>query len=337
MTMRTFFITSALIFIAVCFAAGQAGQGGQAGSAEQAANNRPSVTAKFVPDSVMIGDHFYLEVEVEKDIMQLVEFPTFEKGVIAEKMEILLEGGVDTISNDGRRVTLGKKYLLTCFDAGMYRSGRYPLLFAGKNITDTVWSADSLRLFVGTFQIDTLTQTIYDSKPTLKVPLLLGEVHGYIIAVWLLIVAILAAIYFIRKYIRGKGVAGIIPESEPPHVKAIRELEKLHSQKLWQSGKTKQYYTSITDILREYLEQRYSIPAMESTSQEIMSAMEEIGLDNDNRQRLSEILLTADYVKFAKHIPGEERNEASYNSAYYFVEETKPMPVPEETEKGEGE
>ena len=111
---------------------------------------------------------------------------------------------------------------------------------------------------------------------------------------------------------------------EPPHVAAIRRLEKLHAQKLWQSGKQKLYYTGMTDILREYIGRRYPIKAMEMTSQEILDRLAGDQMPERPYGRLRDILLTADFVKFAKYVPDADRNEQLYTDAYYFVEETKP-------------
>ena len=85
----------------------------------------------------------------------------------------------------------------------------------------------------------------------------------------------------------------------------------------------KLYYTGITDILRQYLSSRYPIKAMEMTSKEIIGRMEKESLSDVSMKRLSDILLTADFVKFAKYIPDADQNEAAYTDAYYFVEETK--------------
>ena len=120
---------------------------------------------------------------------------------------------------------------------------------------------------------------------------------------------------------------GISEKIFPPHVCAIRQLETLHNQKLWQSGKQKQYYTGITDILRRYIGDRYRVKAMELTSQEILDEMERQRLSGEAADRLKNILLTADFVKFAKFVADAERNEEVYSDAYYFVEQTKETEV----------
>ena len=110
---------------------------------------------------------------------------------------------------------------------------------------------------------------------------------------------------------------------EPAHIVAIRELEKLSNQKLWQNGKVKEYYSRLTEILREYLDGRYGVGAMEMTSDEIVAAMKAAEVEPKYITKLGELLSESDLVKFAKYIPSEECHEESYNTVYYFVEESK--------------
>lgn len=297
------------------------------------AQERPVMNARFVPDSVMIGDRYYLEVQVEKDVMQIVEFPEFPSGTVAGDMEIVQEFAPDTLSVDGRRVVIGKKYLLTCFDAGVYRTEPFPAIYIDKNIIDTLWSKDSLQLTVTTFQIDTLTQTIYDIKQPMRIPVRFGEFAGYLFMGLAILILLVAGYIWLRRRLRKRPAGEEAAPDRPPHVIAIEKLERLNSQKLWQSGKYKHYYTGITDILREYMESRYRIPAMEMTSSEILQNLKTVIDDRTVMDKLSSVMLTADLVKFAKYTPDTETNEKVYFEAYYFVEETSSLPaeiLPEE-------
>lgn len=292
------------------------------GAGKETAEGAPVVRARFEPDSVGIGDAFLLRVEVEKDIVQQIGFPQFDNNKLGDVVEIMEESACDTLAREGRRVTLGKSYRLISFDEGIYRMGHFPMLYMDKNITDTLYSRDSLNLFVGTYQIDTATQTIYDILPPMETPFRPGEISGYVL--WgLLGAAVLGVLaWLLVKYRRRLPGLGPKPK-EPPHVIAIKALEALHNQKVWQNNRHKLYYTRLTDILREYLTGRFGMRAMEMTSDEIMEAVRGLDLPARSAGELNALLRTADLVKFAKHVPEAEENESSYLSAYYFVEETK--------------
>lgn len=301
-----------------------------ASQAPDASGDGPQVRASLSTDSIMLGDRFRLSVEVDKDMMQVVEFPAFDNGRLADSIEIVTEGPVDTISREGRRVKIKKEYELTCFEPAVYRMGRFPLLYVDKNLIDTLWSADTLLLTVHTIEIDTTTQQIYDIKKPIAAPLRLGEISGYLLRI-LLGLLVLGTIAYVlirrlqRKPLLGSGSAA----ADPPHVAAIKSLEKLHAQKLWQSGKQKQYYTRLTDILREYMERRYGFRAMEYTSAEILARLKNEEMPGRSRERIRSLLPLSDFVKFAKYEPEAQQNEDAYQDAYYFVEETKPNELEE--------
>lgn len=289
------------------------------------AQNVPTVTARVEPDSILIGDRFDYIIEVDKDLVQVVEFPDFQPR--DGKIELVQSLPVDTLERDGRHLRLQKRYRLAAFEEGKYNLGVAQVLYADKNIVDTLHTRDSLRLEVTTFQIDSTSQSIYDLKPQMTMPFRFREISGYIKWGLLILVVLLAAAYLLHRYLskRGKGFGDLFKPTPPlpPHVEAIRALEALHNQKLWQNSKHKPYYSGLTDILRTYIAARWGVGAMEMTSDEIIEAMRSEELPDKASMDLTAILRHADLVKFAKDTPEAEQNEGDYLKAYYFVEETK--------------
>lgn len=285
----------------------------------------PKVTAHIEPDSILIGDRFDLVIDVEKDLVQVVEFPEFENR--DGRIEFVESLPVDTLERDGRQLKLRKRYRLAAFDEGRYNLGTASVLYADKNIIDTLTTRDSLYLEVTTFQIDSTSQSIYDLKGQRTLPFRLAEIRTYLLwgaaALLLLAAALYALVRWLRS--RGKCLGDLFKPAPPlpPHVAAIRALEALHNQKLWQNNRHKQYYSGLTDILRTYIAARWGIGAMEMTSDEIIAAMRPVELPDKARMDLTAILRDGDLVKFAKATPPAEENEADYLKAYYFVEETK--------------
>lgn len=293
-------------------------------------NDAPVVRAKLSADTILIGQRVKLRIEVDKDVMQMIGFPEFENGRLADSLEILMQSRIDTV-RQGRREHLSCEYLLTCFSPADYRMGKFPALWADKNIVDTVWSVDSIRLIVMAPPVDTVNNTIYDIRPPMPISLRFGEVSGYML-IGLVVALIIALVIYLLLFKRGKGLlAALRGPADPPHVTAIKELEKLHTQKLWQCGKSKQYYTGLTEILREYLVGRYHFQAMEMTSAEILACIRELAVEERSAARLKRLLEVADFVKFAKLEPDPEQNEDAYQDAYYFVEETKEQPAEQQS------
>lgn len=303
-----------------------------------AQSETPTVRARIEPDSLFIGDQFDFVIEIEKDLVQTTLFPEFtpaKEGMI-ELVEVM---PIDTLERDGRRLKIAQRYRLAAFQEGLINMGKPGVLYADKNIVDTLYATDSLVLKVGTFQIDSTSQSIYDLKPQLTLKFKLAEIRGYI--AWGLLIALLVAlvIYGLHRYLeaRGRHLKDLFKPAppEPPHVVAIKALEALHHQKLWQNNKHKLYYSTLTDILRTYIAGRWEVGAMEMTSDEIITAMRNEELPEKARMDLTSVLMDADLVKFAKFTPEAEQNESDYTKVYYFVEETKPVEVNPEAEENE--
>lgn len=286
----------------------------------------PRVSGKIEPDSIGIGDRFLYTIDVEKDMVQSVFFPNFG-GEGAEAYELIEDVKIDTLEQNGRRIKLRKSYLLAAFEEGIHRVVPQ-VMFADKNIIDTVCSQDTIDLLVTTFLIDSTAHPIFDIKAQHDMPFKFGEITGYltwtIVGLLLLALIIYAVIRIMRHY--GKNLGDLFKPAPPlpPHVVAFSALEKLRSERLWQENKHKLYYSTLTDILRSYIVGRYGVGAMEMTSDEIIESMRGVDLPQKSAMDLTQILRDADLVKFAKALPEAEENEAAYRAAWEFVEQTKP-------------
>lgn len=144
------------------------------------------------------------------------------------------------------------------------------------------------------------------------------------------VVAAGIALYLIYK----KNGTLIIHRTKPvnPYEAAMAELSRLRENKLAESGRDKEYYTRLVDILRVYLERRFQINAMEMSSTQILQSLRQNPETRDNQPRIKQILEIADFVKFANVRPMPDDNIKAFNNVVQFVEDTKPAPEPEEDE-----
>ena len=301
----------------------------------------PTITSRLSADTVTIGDRVVLTVDVEKDVMQHVEFPTFEfvqnegEEATEPSIEVIRDFAPDTISQQGRRVLLRKRYEMAVYDEGIYHIGKAQALYFDKNIVDTLFAEHEEDLYVKSV-IDTTMTTVRDLKPQMTLKWRFAEHSGYMgigLGVLLLLALVL---YLVARYLhkRGRRLADLFKPAPPvpAHVVAITALEKLHNEKLWQNNKHKLYYSGLSDILRTYLAGRFEVGAMEMTTDEISDALRSLDIEEGQKMSLLAVLRDADLVKFAKVEPEASENELAYNRAYYFVDETKPVERVEEDE-----
>jgi hypothetical protein len=118
------------------------------------------------------------------------------------------------------------------------------------------------------------------------------------------------------------------PPPIPPHVWALQALDQLWARHLVEDGKHKEYYESLTAILRTYLERRFDLPVMERTTAEVLADMRARNFAEELRSQVRDVLDLADLVKFARLQPGTEGPRAHWTQVRTIVEHTKPAPQP---------
>lgn len=289
-------------------------------------NNMLQAHASLDTMLVLIGDHFTLQIDVDWEDSTFVQFPVFTDTVI-KNIEILKDLPFDTISNAENKM-IRKKYILTSFDSGYYHIPPIPITLRPKTGDAQEIFTEPLFIFVQTMQIDSTANTIADIKKTLDTPLTLKEFIQQYLPYFLIIVAAiiltLAILWLIRRQRNRPVEHEIIIPKEEAHVVALRELDNLNSQKIWQSGFVKQYYSELSDIMRTYLEQRFEMPAMESSTSDITLLLKnQKTIDKELKQKLLEFLEIADLVKFAKFDPVASEHLKYMEHSYAFVLQTK--------------
>lgn len=202
---------------------------------------------------------------------------------------------------------------------------RFLCTLAGDTATRSIGTNEIL-LSIRTVPVDT-TQEIKDLKPPISIPLAWWEILLY--AAGLSAVGALVYVLYRWRKKRAASLTGEVPVAlrRPAHVIAFDELGRLKEKKLWQQGLVKQYYTEVTEILRRYMENRYSLMALERTTDEILDDLRRLRMKEELLGKADGLLRRADLVKFAKHQPVVKENEESIETVYDFVERTKIVEV----------
>ncbi len=287
----------------------------------QNGNNTVSVIDR---DTILIGDQIKWSIRIPAEELEKTSgFMLPDKpGEIMRGVEIL--GGVtlDTLSLKNRVPEIEASVLITSFDSGSYQLPPFPIYLKRTDGTLDTLDMKAPKLEVLTIQVDTASFEPYDIKGQMTYPITFAEILPWI----LIVLGILLISYLVYRYVgylRAKR-AGKLSEvhKDPPHIIALRELDLLRGRKLWQEGKEKEYYTVITDILRAYLEARYSIQAMEKTSNEILEELSGKNMKPEQFQELSDLFSLSDLVKFAKYTASREENENAIPVAVRFVNST---------------
>ncbi|WP_348823884.1 hypothetical protein [Flavobacterium aestuarii] len=272
-----------------------------------------------------IGAEFKLTLKTSVDTLSKVVFPKL-KNIGA--LEVIQSYPIDTIKKDDR-YELIKKYGLTQFDSGRYTIPSIKILINNKEFL-----SDSIKVEVANVQVDTLRQKMYDIKEIVKAEDSIGDWWKYLLAI-VLILGIGAFVYWYTKIRQKKKIEEEVYKT--PIEKATILLNILEKKELWQHGEVKEYYSELTDIARNYIEEAIEIPAMESTTSELIEALKtaslkkKMKLSQETIENLSAVLKQADLVKFAKSTPLEfeitdDRNKIQ--KAILTLDEAIPVEVP---------
>jgi hypothetical protein len=290
-----------------------------------------TVQARLDSSSILIGEQTKLHLEVTQEKKVNVSFPVIADSLM-KGIEVINVTKPDTIKLEGGRIKVSADVIITSFDSATYYISPFKFIVG----TDTI-ETNPLSLKVLSLKVDTVKQRIYDIKPVYNAKINWVEVAETTLII-LLILALLGFVFwYIRKRLKAKNQKEEDAIIVNPHEFALKELNRIKNEKVWQQGRVKEFYTDVTSVLRLYVQHRFKIASLEMTSDEIIERMEYIKeVDKDAKMELKQILKLADLVKFAKWTPDLNENDLTISNAYLFVNETKEEIVePVDTEKKE--
>ena len=285
-------------------------------------------------DSLMIGEQITYTLKVDADSTLKFLLPQIQD-TLSSKLEVLsLLSSDTTVSGD--RTVIDNNYMITSFESGAQIVPAQEVLYQWDGEIDT---ARSMPLIINVYDpvVDT-TQQIKPIKPPINTPLSFKELLPWLAGGLGVLLIVGAVVWLVLRYLRRKKNPEKYKQKalDPAHVVAFRELDKLKDEQIWVKGEVKQYYSRLTEITRHYIERQYDIPAMESTTEEILQAFRRANPEDQLLDDiLKELLELADLVKFAKEDPLPVDNQTNLNNAYIFVQKTYPLFYQRE-EKKEG-
>ena len=243
-------------------------------------------------------------------------------GYVVPGVELIGDFKIDTVKRNRSLSEVHAKATITSFDSGSYKMPPLVVyIYRGEQLEDTL-RLKELPLEVTTIPVDTTTYQMFDLRSNFDYPVTFSEV-----AIWggsaLAVVALFVGIIYLIRRMRRKGAVEEKPKpKDPAHIVALRELDHISGEKLWQNGKEKIFYTKVTDALRIYIEDRYDIRTMERTSAEILSDFSKMEVKKSDFELLEEIFTVSDLVKFAKYTASQQENEETIPKAVKFVTNT---------------
>lgn len=286
-------------------------------------------------DSVLIADQMKYGFRLDNvKAGTALALPDLSQGIIRDSVEVVEGWSLDTLKFRKKKAEMDIEgsIVITSFDEGSYD---LPPIAVMRTLpdgqTDTLFFK-GLHLDVTTMPVDTVTYKPHDIKAQMRYPVTFREVLPYLLGGQLLAVLIILAValYMIHKK-KGAEEAG---SSEPAYIVALKKLDKFRGNKLWAPEKQKQFYSGITDVLREYIVARFGIGAMEMTTAEIFEGLKDKDIPQPLMEETRGLFLMSDLVKFAKMTVTDEDNVKAVPTAVRFVTSTWKYVEEESSESG---
>ncbi len=287
-----------------------------------AAAQSVTVEAKIDSLQILIGDQAKIQLQVAMDAKQRAIFPVY-KDTLVSGVEIVDVAKADTqYLNDKQRLLITQEYTVTSFDSALYYLPPMKVLVDNKE-----YQSKALALKVHSLQVpidEENPEFFFGPKTVMKPPFAWEDWYGLIGCSFLALPLLGLLIYLIMRIRDNKPIIRKIKVEPklPPHQMAMKEIERIKSEKVWQKGQSKEYYTELTEAIRVYIKDRFGFNALEMTSSEIIDRLLEMK-DKEAISDLKVLFQTADLVKFAKHAPLMNENDANLLNAVDFINETR--------------
>ncbi len=277
------------------------------------------ITASIDSTTLWIGNQTLMHLQVQASAEEQITFPQLGQE-ITSGVEILERMPIDTfMDNTGLKLT--QDLLVTSFRDSLYYIDSIPFVANG----DTIFANGVTLNVIQPFVVDTTNAAIFDVKDIIDPPIWWWGIIRWILLGLLLVGIGLGIWWFVRHLRRKDEKVDDTPKEplRPADEVALEQLTSIREEKIWQSGRTKDYYSAITDVLREYISRVFEIDSVEMTSRDILGNLKK-PLKNEPAtwKQLKELFRLADLVKFAKWSPLPDENEKIVKEAIDFVNNT---------------
>jgi hypothetical protein len=294
-----------------------------------AQETRARAFAAMDTNVMLIGDRVTLHLGIEH-------------GDKDEVLSITPQNPLDSVCeliNEGKwkkgRIGDYRDIVFTVWDTGLYRIQSVEFVVRFSNGEQQIYKSQPLLLTVENPKgVDEMAAPA-PLKEIVQEDMTFEDAMPWLIGV-LVFLGVGFGLWFMYKKYKEKPVLPVVQKIiQPPHIIAERLLKELKIKQLWEQGHIKEYYSELSHILRGYLEDAYKIPALESTTDELMTilhsdkmtAFQSLNKSDFLLEKIQDLLQTADLAKFAKVIPPDTVHDKFWSDTFDIVDKTKPKPV----------
>ena len=283
------------------------------------------VEGKVESTEVQVGKPFTLDLNLKVPYGWFVEWNDFAIDTLSEQIDIIKRGNVERTADADSNVIVKQQLTLMTFDTGQIQLPAVGLSYA-QSFDDPnrlLAYTEPIDLYATTMVVDTL-QPYKPIVEPIAAPIRMKDVFPWILVVLLAVLLGLGIWFFVKRRKVHVDAEGNVVKGPviPPYDKAVDDLKRLREEKMWQSGKVKEYFSSLTDIAREYIEGQFGVNAVEMTTDDILEEIKPLHFSKETYNKLKDTMEVADLVKFAKYSASTLESDTALSSMTEFVNES---------------
>jgi hypothetical protein len=176
-------------------------------------------------------------------------------------------------------------------------------------------------------QITGILEGVADPKPRdINGPVSIIVKDYRLLVVLGLVVLFFAAGWSLRRYTgrpRPHPRVQPLPPPRQAYEIAMEKLSAIVMDDLLRQGKYYEYFVRISEVVREYLGNRYQFFAMDLTTPELLMELRDRPSPGLEHAQLRSLLEDADLVKFARLHPSDDQCAHAMNAAFKLIEGTR--------------
>lgn len=285
------------------------------------AQGQVTISASVDKSVIHIGDLITYTVKVTRDPDVKVKLPAVGENLGGFEIR---DYQVHKPRKEGGKVVDQFDYIISTFDVGEFEIPPIGIRYTvPPDTTEHLLRTEAIKITVESLK-PSEEGDIRDIKSPVEIPFDWRPWLRWGLAALVVLLLAAALFFYLRKRRRGEP---LLPKKvevpRPPHEVAYEELEKLLAQDLLSQGALKRFYSEISEIIRRYVEGRFQIAALESTTTDLLAELNRLELPEEQMELFRRFLSLCDLVKFAKYVPGGEENEEVVALARRIVDETK--------------
>ena len=280
------------------------------------------VEGRVESTEVQVGKPFTFDLSLKVPYGWFVEWNDFAQESLSDQIDIVKRSNVERTADADSNIIVRQQLTLMTFDTGRVELPAVALTYAHSFDAPLRMQAytEPVDLYVTTITADTL-QPYKPIVEPIAAPIQMKEVFPWVLVALLAILLGLGIWLLLKRRKVHVDADGNVVKGPVilPYDKAVDDLRKLREEKPWQSGKVKEYFSSLTDIAREYIEGQFGVNAVEMTTDDILEEIKPLHFSKEAYDKLKDTMEVADLVKFAKYSASSFESDTALTNMTEFV------------------